>query len=387
MSAPARMELRVCAADHERRQWSTGDLPRVRVDGGTQAAPWQIVEAVREQLGIDVALLRVAGSDTVEVELLEPGPDKSDTPHAFTPHAPSWQRPGWYARAMTLVDWQLGSLGFNRSGRPMQMRHWDVSAVLRIATDAYPVWFKAVPAVFAHEGAVMHWVSQVAPQHVPSVLAFGEAWLLTKEMPAEQPEPAEPVLQAMARIQMASIGRTDELLALGCPYRGLGTVPDAIAELSTRTDLLSMAEILSLSSRHSDLKAVVDSVADLGVPDTLVHGDIQSENARWTGETWLIIDWTDACVAHPFVELSRPLMDANARARVLAKECFAGAWSDVLSEPAIKGALRAAPVIGAAHQLETYRLMVDSIGAHPELVRLLHLWVSRLVDALKSVYL
>ncbi|MEU2900441.1 phosphotransferase [Streptomyces sp. NPDC001273] len=385
MTTAEGVSLRVRTTDSASQQRGPEELPRIQVPGGPSAVPWHIVEAVREQLGMDVALLRVLDGDTVEVEELRPQPTAPDPSGPSLGEGPWWQRPGWYGQVLALVDAEFGRLGIARVGLPQQMRHWDVSAVLRVPTDTHPMWFKAVPAVFGHEGAVAHWVSEASPQHAPGVVAFGNAWLLTEEMAPQRQRPAEHVLKAVARVQLASLGRSEELLELGCPYRGLDTVPDAVAALATRTDLLSPAELSGLSERLSELKAVVAMAADLTVPETLVHGDIQSENARWTGDHWKIIDWTDGCVAHPFVELARPLMSADDTTRAEAERQFAETWSAVLPDRTVIEALRAAPVVGSAHQLETYRLMVDSIGSHPELVRLLHLWASRLVQALDSV--
>ncbi|MFD7136158.1 phosphotransferase family protein [Streptomyces sp. NPDC059894] len=384
MSAAQDVFVRIRSTWRASRGAYREELPRVRIDHGTQATPWRVVEAVREQLGLDVALLRVTDGDTVDVEELPSSPPGTGTPDTSF-GGPWWQLPGWYGRMLALVDEQLGRLGTARVGRPRQVRHWDVSAVLRVVTDTRPLWFKAVPDVFGHEGALAHWVSEAVPRQAPGVPAFGNAWLLAEEMAPERGQPAEHVIAAVARVQQASVGRAEELLKLGCPYRGPDTVPGAVAGLLRRTHPLSPAERDGLAQRLAKLEAVVAAVMDLGVPDTLVHGDIQPENARWTGDRWQIIDWTDGCVAHPFVELARPLMTADDTRRAEAERQFAAAWSAVLPHRILTEASRFAAVLGAAHQLETYRLMTDSIGAHPELVRLVHLWVSHLVEALDSV--
>ncbi|MET9356567.1 phosphotransferase [Streptomyces sp. NPDC006617] len=370
-----------------RAPWGAGreELPRVRIDDGTRAAPWRVVEAVREQLGLDVALLSVADDDTVDVEELPSSPPGTGTSDTSAGAGPWWQLPGWHGRMLALVDDELGRLGTARVGRPRQMRHWDVSAVLRVVTDTRPLWFKAVPDVFGHEGAVAHWVSEAVPRHAPGIPAFGSAWLLAEEMAPERSRPTEHVVEAVARVQQASVGRAEELLKLGCPYRGPDTLPGAVTGLLTRPHPLSPAERDGLAQRLAKLEVVVAAVTDLGVPDTLVHGDIQPENVRWTGDRWQIIDWTDGCVAHPFVELARPLMTVGDTRRAEAERQFAQAWSAILPHRVLTESSRFAAVLGAAHQLETYRLMTDSIGVHPELVRLVHLWASRLVEALDSV--
>jgi len=38
------------------------------------------------------------------------------------------------------------------------------------------------------------------------------------------------------------------------------------------------------------------------LPSTLVHGDLHADNIARTGRGYVLFDWTDACVGHPFVD-------------------------------------------------------------------------------------
>ena len=52
-------------------------------------------------------------------------------------------------------------------------------------------------------------------------------------------------------------------------------------------------------SRFHDL---CEEVASSPIPNTLVHGDFHAENIAMSDGGYLIFDWTDACIAHPFVD-------------------------------------------------------------------------------------
>lgn len=251
--------------------------------------------------------------------------------------------------------------------------------MLRIPTSAGPVWYKEVPPLFAHEGRVTGWVSEVVPGSVPEVIGYGPGWQLTTEMPPPRRPPIGHPLDAIVPIQVASAGRLDELLAIGVPDRRPTGLPGAIAALSERADLLAADEMTALRRVVPLLERTSRRLDGLDISPTLVHGDVSPTNSRSTDHGWVYIDWTDACVSHPFVELAQPLLDAgSATRRRHIESSFARMWERHASRADVAVALAAAPVIGAAYQTETYRRIIDAVGMvddHPEL---LHVWVRRL---------
>lgn len=286
-------------------------------------------------------------------------------------------------RAMTTIDDVMEATDRRRTGAAVRIKYWSVSTVLRVPTDRGPVWFKAVPPVFAHEGRITDWLGRLLPGLVPEVIGFGEGWLLTAEMPEEpRSQPKGHPLDTVVRAQVATIGRAPEILALGCPDR---TPPRLLADihgLTRRADLLGTHERQALADRLPALERLCERVTQLGIPSTLVHGDVNGENSRWTDHGWMHVDWTDSCLTHPFVELAQPLLDITAPQRHTIETGFCEAWAEYASPTDIAVARSAAPALGAAHQMGTYTRIIDQVGAVDDHQEMLRMWAQYLLAAL-----
>jgi hypothetical protein len=373
-----------------------GSRPTISISRGSRAAPSAIVTEVWRQLGLDVAFLRVTAQLVVEVEAL--GPDRGPAGWIWQaaelcPPIGSrveWQQPGWLQRTMRAADAALARAGLTRVGPPAQVRHTSLTGMLRIDTDRHRVWLKAVPPLFAHEAVVVRWLSGAAEYDVPHVIASGDGWWLSADFPpAVDRPPGEPLI-ALADTQWSTASRADELRALECPDRPLASLPLEIEALARRDDLLDRDDAARLVRALPTLERRCAQLDALGFPPTLVHGDVSPGNVRWTGTRWLVYDWTDACIAHPFVELASPLsyepdtIVADARARE-----FAAAWAARATQQAADRALALAPTAGAAHQAISYARMLagtDRTGGDQasgdRLAAFARYWVGRLIASL-----
>lgn len=363
---------------------------QVDVIGGVNAPPWQITKSVAEQLGLYVAPLRTVSWDRVEVECLN-SESVLRTRHRWrdeelTPgldDREEWQRPGWLSRALELIDSELRKLELVRVGPPEPMRHTNLAMVLRIPTNRRAVWFKMLPGLFGLESRVIEWLVGIAPLAVPNVAAAGESWWISTEFTTVCDEAVGDPLQGLARIQQESAPFIDELASLGVPVRRLDTVPDAVARVSECLDLLGAERAEAVKSALPQLRKLSDRLDSL-CSATLVHGDLHADNVRWTKHGWFLYDWTDACVAHPFVDLSMALLfdtDAEAKARTAR---YAAAWRGIMSAEQTACAVDAAPVIGAAHQLVSYHRIIEGTkrAGIDHYVFTLRGWAERLVAAL-----
>lgn len=368
---------------------------RVALREHHQGDPTHVVEAVRAALRVDVALLRFSSERTAEVELLDPGlparPGLRWRERAFQPPTADrmrWQRPGWLRTILAEVDPCLAGSGMSQTGSPVQMRHTNISGMLRIPTDRHEVWLKQLPRMFSHEPAVIRWVAGRAPGTVPTVLGAGPDWWLSSPFPSADGDARDDSLELLAAIQIASIDRSAELMAAGCAVRPPTSLTDELAALTTRDDLVPRRQRVALDTALRALDACFARVESAGFPPTLVHGDFHPENMYWTGDHWFVFDWTDACVTHPLVDLALPLSYLDDAGRARSTAAYAAVWRGVLPAASIDRCLPLAEVLGAAHQATNYRRIVDAVRTvldpESELIHLLRNWIDRLLSALRQ---
>jgi hypothetical protein len=178
---------------------------------------------------------------------------------------PPWSRPGWHAEAEAWF------------GAPLeQFRIWPLSAVLR-AGDA---WFKAVFPLFHHEPAVTEAIGR------PRVLRSDHerGWMVVEHVEGKEASDHHGAFRAIARIHRDWTERTNEALALGA---------------------------------H-------DRRAPSSVPHTLVHGDFHQWNV--IGST--IIDWSDAAVANPLLDLNYYLLNLDDTQRAPLLETYSETYGE-----------------------------------------------------------
>jgi hypothetical protein len=172
-----------------------------------------------------------------------------------------------------------------------QARVWRLSCLLRAPTGDGDVWFKAntTSPLFVNEGVVMGALAGLFPGRVPAPLAVEpeRAWMVLadfgEEVRWEAPmEVVEEVAQTYARMQVEATA-------------GLPGV-DAATWLSPDEEAGLRAAVPGLQARCAEL-------AGHAVPPALVHGDLHLSNVARRPGGYLFFDWTDACVAHPFLDL------------------------------------------------------------------------------------
>jgi hypothetical protein len=358
------------------------------------APPGPLIEELQGRLGVDMALLRIIGSDQAEVqclgspETLPPGYGWAAANMQPESRARmSWQRPGWLAEITECVDDTLRGLGRRRIGPPVQMRHTYVTGMVRFATDLGPVWLKAVPPLFAHEGPVLRELNTVVDGGVPRVLAVASQWWLSAQFPPARGTPREDPLVALGRLQRSTVGRTGDLALAGAARRPLESLPERLAGVADNAELLSRSERDRVKSALAAVSASCEAARRWGVPDTIVHGDFSPFNTRWVGDRWLIYDWTDCFIGHPFIDLASPLSYGNGpTAAARAREYLAG-WIDIVGPLDPQRILESAAVLGAAFQTCNYASIVDAIrhtqgdeGSFQEERALLVYWVDTLTS-------
>lgn len=318
-----------------------GALPPLRI-----GQPWwqeveEVVAAVRTRDGIDVQVLRLlsgtgsagpanGGQTTYLAQVsghpelaLSPLADDETAALAPDPRRAPWAEPGGPAASVAWAVSALASLG-TPGATAVQRRTWNLSAIWRLDAGRRPVaWLKQVPSFFAHEPEVIGLVGGVAPGLVPPLLAAGpQGRMLLADVPGRDGYDAgaadcSAIALGVHPVQTHFAGRIDDLLAAGMPDRRLDA--DALAAVARPW----CDRISGLGELLDGLPQRLSGVAACGVPDTLVHGDLHPGNTRIGCGPPVIMDWGDAVVSHPALDILR-LTERLSRAEA---DALIAAWA------------------------------------------------------------
>lgn len=256
-----------------------------------------------------------------------------------------WARPGGPA-----ADLEWAAARVDVSGRPRQVRSWNLSSIWRLPTRDGDVWLKCVPPFFAHEAYVIR--SLAASASVPRLIAAEGHRMLLEAMPGvdgygaserERAQIAETVVDVLA----PTAPRVDELVAGGVPDWRRRPLRDLAADVVARDGLPGDP----LHRLVDGWDAVMSKVGDAGLPDVLFHGDPHPGNARIgiagienpAGEV-IVFDWGDSGVGHPLLDtdvIGEPSLGAwfGAWARAFPGSDPATAWQALQPVAALRGAV------------------------------------------------
>jgi hypothetical protein len=379
-------------------------LPSTTDSDWMSAAPAQAW--VRERLGLDIVILRcvlVDEHDTSEesgdaylftenlsnqaplvgswrdeeaIAALVDERDRTAAGQWFTeqrqgcpPALQPWEYAGWFA---TAVDWIEATLP--QTERVDQYATWSVSSLHRVETAMGRYYFKAAPTIFRHEAAVTEMLAQRFPDAIPSPFAIdGErGWMLTADFGDELVATMEPPhwvrsLDALASLQQKSVTSVASLLESGCQDRRPAMLKNQVDELASEgSEWLPDPLVQQLRAGLSRFHELCEEVASAPIPNTLVHGDLHADNIAVSDGSYLIFDWTDACIAHPFIDAATFLRYAE-RASIDQATCerwrdhYLRGWEELASYDVTSRLFELVEPLAAMHQVITYRWLLDSL--------------------------
>lgn len=288
------------------------------------------------------------------------------------PLEPPWAHPGWFARASAWMIARLDALGIGILAPPRLEYTWGISMVLRAPTSAGDVYLKATSPVFAREAVLTARLAEATPELVTPVLAIepDEGWLLMSDLGGEPlgdlPDDRwEPGLEVYGQIQRAWSGRTLELATAGAETRALADLAEAsrtLADHEPLADEFSPDERAAWIAAIPDLIRACERLDALGPAPTISHGDLHPWNVASTPAGPRIFDWSDAAIAHPFLDLAvyatRPKDVARRRA---LRAVYLEGWRTHLEPDALEEAGELAIVVGSLYQVESYRRILTGL--------------------------
>jgi hypothetical protein len=281
-----------------------------------------------------------------------------------------WSRKGWYDGAVAWTRQAVEGLGLSLAGRMEQVKHWDISTVLRVPTPGGDYYFKAVPGIFAHEPRITAELARLYPGVVPEPVAWterdGEGWMLMQSFGDtviwDDTGPAlEEALRVLARMQIEAVGRVEHLLAEGARDRDVRKLPEQVAALlegEPSRSMLEPGEVERLRALLPVIASDCEALAAGPIPQTLLHGDFHGGNVALVDERPLIFDWTDACIAHPFFDLATVLDTDNApespEVAERLRDVYLGEWSEYGSPEKLRAAFEGAYRLAPLHHAISY---------------------------------
>lgn len=404
-----------------------------------------VIDVVRERWGIDAIVLRCvdrtmdrtnhhqrlaflmqlrssnappSGSWTSMATLALPGDPCRDALLAalrdidapVSPTRRPWTARGWFDDAVDWAGEALNAAGLDLLGPPRQIRAWDLSTVIRCDTTGGPFYFKAAvfagagsarSILFANEAALLRALSErcLAYGPIPLAVDSDRVWLLLPDVGVhlvDRPDLDlwEEAFRLHARHQRSWAGQQGALFQAGCLDRRLSRMAEQIdAVVSDETLLRDMEPSERVRTRSSApaFHAMLAELSALGIPETLVHGDLHAENIALRDDRLTFFDWTDAAVSHPFLDLvifthESEFIDSVPGARERLISAYLDEWRGVAPEASLRRAAALAQPLSMLYQAISYQHMLPDLD-EPGLTAMTRggmQWLALAVDALAT---
>ncbi|MDQ3614736.1 MAG: aminoglycoside phosphotransferase family protein [Chloroflexota bacterium] len=276
-----------------------------------------------------------------------------------------WEHPGWYAQACRWIEETLASLGSEMIASPEQVRWWSLACVLRVPTSRGNVYFKASARqpLFVGEGVLLSYLEGVFPDRIPRLLATHAetGWILLDDagavhhgpMPVER---ATEIVSTWGGLQRATVPHVDTLRSLGVADRRPHTLIPLIQPLLD--DELAVAHLTSdeigeLQRRMPEMIDMCRRLSESSVPPTLIHGDLHAENFV-TGGAPIFIDWTEACIAHPFMDMFMIFNETEDSIRNRTRDDYLAIWTSFETTERLRELWSLCGVVHALHHAVGY---------------------------------
>ena len=227
----------------------------------------------------------------------------------------TWTDTSWLAEAHEWIHENVTRLGAAPVGAIDQhhVRPW--STVMRVPTERGNLYFKANAPDLIFEAGLVNLVSKRRPDCVPRLLAvdLDRGWMLMSDAGQRLREIVErerdlsrwlEILPLYAQVQLDLSGDVDEMLRLGVPDLRLAILPDRFEQLLD--ELVDLPPDLDrrLAASVPRVRELCDELAAFGVPETIQHDDFHDGQIFVRDSRYLLLDWGDSCISHPFFTLA-----------------------------------------------------------------------------------
>lgn len=281
---------------------------------------------------------------------------------------------GWVDEAMEWIRAALCDASVEFTDQTRQLNACGPFALVRFQTKRGPAyWLKAVGEPNTHEFTITTYLAENCPTYLAPLICARADWNAWVMEEAGQPLPipisvlqVQQVVARIAEMQRALVGKAPELLSSGCVDHCIQALEAHIEDLfayleeamcrqvSTRVPRIEKRRMRELEGL---LREGCSRMAQLGIPDTLIHSDLNRGNILVSGCRCVFADWCEAYVGNPFLIIEQlcalvarkegDSLPAIHRVRAHYGTC----WRDFFTDYQTDQALRLAPLLAALSSL------------------------------------
>jgi hypothetical protein len=295
-----------------------------------------------------------------------------------------FSRLNWIDEAL---DWIRAAADIDESQLTGEIRQLNASAdstLIRVGRKNAPcLWLKASGGPNAQEGPITRALTGLFPEYLPELVAFHRewnAWLMKDaghplgDQVELRPQQAEDVIRRLAGLQRASVHHVGTMLSHGCHDHRMAalrtTMPQLVPYLeeamaARSNDVGHHVEVARLREVAKLIEESSFRLEELGIPDALIHSDIDLSNILSGRRGCIFTDWAQAGVGNPIVtfeqlrvQLSHEQNHACWTLRLT--KTYENAWRRVVPDCNFGCAFTLAPLISIASYVCSRRDWVTS---------------------------
>src|SRR5262245_40459763 len=226
-----------------------------------------------------------------------------------------WSDPAWLSDAESWICDSMARAGLVQAG-PIEQPHvrpW--STVLRVPVASGDLWFKANMPSLRYEAAVLDILNRGCSTPVPRLFAVDleRGWMLMADAGVLLRDVVTrgrslrrwlDLLPVYAQLQIDAATEVDAFLAAGVPSRRLEVLSSQYDRLLDEVRGLTSDETTRLHSLRSTVREMCDALAAHAIDETIQHDDLHDGQVFVQENEYVIADWAECCISHPFFTMA-----------------------------------------------------------------------------------
>jgi Phosphotransferase enzyme family len=285
----------------------------------------------------------------------------------------TFSRLGWIDDARTWIQESLPDRLIEFSEDVCVLNAGGPFALVRLGTLHPPAyWLKATGSPNTHEFVVTTTLARLLPNSLPPLVAARGAWNAWVMEDIGRPlhetlslHSFELALHCLAGLQKASAEHVETLVAAGCFDQRIphlrAHLPELMRYLEEIMAKQTSTKVLPIESKRLGvLKLLLEDayirMEAIGIPNTLLHNDMNTGNILVNGTRAVFTDWAEACVGNPFVtfqhlRIQAEREDATHTWSLSLTALYKQHWRTLLGESQIEEAFALVPPLAIASYL------------------------------------